>query len=515
MTKTTEGPPLNQDGIIKRYEKRIRKTCKVANQTEERLKMQQTALLHFKIELSRHVLKLQEMASDPEAQKRLKEIRHKLQQVDKIVPYLGKYIAVNRQAEMQTVAILKETCTMELQKMSRSPSKETFRSPKTTTSTATTSKTASKKSTELLKDQHSHSIVDGSPGSELNVLREESIPEEQEEVDEEPTSLSTSQLVSSQSAEPLAQKEVAASVVPAAVYEQENPYASLSDLKKPNSNGEVPTKPKSNYAQLDFSQFPAVGVLRPPSVRYAEVQIGPFGRGKIVEESLVPGPSNLTKSSLVAELPANRSGEDLSLLQDTTLTPENAVLSSSLSVTQKQSISPSPPPTSAPPPPPTEAPPPPPTEDFTHTPPLSPIASNQTPPIHRNNASPSSPQHTVFTSKQFDSTKSPSPSSSVLSTGTVEASKSPPPPVARKPSVKHSSTPTHRPVSQELNGHRNSSGSDVVVNGGSDSSRVSGEFASPKHECMSVIEGAPSLMDRIKVRVCVCVCVCVCVLLQE
>lgn len=80
------------------------------------------SLLHFKKELSRHVVKLQELciSGDPHAMKRLKSIRTKLLQLDKIVPYLGKYISVNRQAEMQTIAVLKESCTVELQKLSQS-----------------------------------------------------------------------------------------------------------------------------------------------------------------------------------------------------------------------------------------------------------------------------------------------------------------------------------------------------------------------------------------------------------
>ena len=76
-------------------------------------------MLHVKRELSRLTIKLQERASkgDVHAQKKLKEIRVKLQQVEKILPYLAKYVAVNRQAELQTVAILKESCTVDVQKL--------------------------------------------------------------------------------------------------------------------------------------------------------------------------------------------------------------------------------------------------------------------------------------------------------------------------------------------------------------------------------------------------------------
>jgi len=105
--------------VIHRYEKKIRKTHRVANLTEQNLKQQQSSLLHFKRELSRLTVKLQEMAStgDKHAEKRLKAVRVKLQQTEKIIPYIGKYIMVNRQAEIQTVAILKETCTVDLHKL--------------------------------------------------------------------------------------------------------------------------------------------------------------------------------------------------------------------------------------------------------------------------------------------------------------------------------------------------------------------------------------------------------------
>lgn len=91
----------------------------MANLTEQNLKQQQTSLLHFKRELSRLTSKLQEMADkgDEHAAKRLKNLHVKLQQIEKIIPYIGKYIMVNRQAEIQTVAILKESCAVEVQRV--------------------------------------------------------------------------------------------------------------------------------------------------------------------------------------------------------------------------------------------------------------------------------------------------------------------------------------------------------------------------------------------------------------
>ena len=110
---------LQQKAVVHRYEKKIRKTHRVATLTEQNLKLQQNSLLHFKGELSRLTVKLQQMAStgDGHAEKRLKQVRIKLQQIEKIIPYIGKYIMVNRQAEIQTVAILKETCTVDLHRL--------------------------------------------------------------------------------------------------------------------------------------------------------------------------------------------------------------------------------------------------------------------------------------------------------------------------------------------------------------------------------------------------------------
>ncbi|CAI7991521.1 hypothetical protein GBAR_LOCUS766 [Geodia barretti] len=114
--ETSGSPPQH---IIRKYEKKVRKTHRVANVTEQNLKRQQASLMHFKRELSQTTGKLQELANkgDEHAIKRLKSVRVKLQQIDKILPYIGKYIMVNRQAEIQTVAILKESCTVDLQRV--------------------------------------------------------------------------------------------------------------------------------------------------------------------------------------------------------------------------------------------------------------------------------------------------------------------------------------------------------------------------------------------------------------
>lgn len=54
------------------------------------------------------------VSGNEHAKKRLRSIKMKISQVDKIVPYLEKYVSVNRQAELQTISVLRESCTMEL-----------------------------------------------------------------------------------------------------------------------------------------------------------------------------------------------------------------------------------------------------------------------------------------------------------------------------------------------------------------------------------------------------------------
>lgn len=209
---STKQVDLFQDLIIRRYEKRIRKTHRVANQTEQKLKKQQTSLLHFKKELSRHVVKLQELSNsgDPHAMKRLKSIRSKLLQLDKIVPYLGKYISVNRQAEMQTIAVLKESCTVELQKLSQSMNR-------------------------TMPVHESKGLLDCSF----------------------PSLLPASELAADESRD----RQV-----------DENPYASLTEVKQEANTSRV--KLRTNYAELDFQKIQTSESLRPPSVKYSEVRIG-------------------------------------------------------------------------------------------------------------------------------------------------------------------------------------------------------------------------------------------------
>ena len=108
-----------KQAIVHRYEKRIRRTHKVASQTEQSLKQQQSQLQTVKDELSRCIAKLEEKVhlGDNQALVKIKDAELRIQQVAKILPYLSKYIQVNKQAELQTVAILRESCRVELSRV--------------------------------------------------------------------------------------------------------------------------------------------------------------------------------------------------------------------------------------------------------------------------------------------------------------------------------------------------------------------------------------------------------------
>lgn len=265
-----------QEAIIHRYEKRIRKTRKVANQTEQKLKKQQSSLLHFKKELSRHVLKLQDLSSsgNPHAQKRLRNIRSKLVQLDKVVPYLGKYVNVNRQAEMQTIAILKESCTMELQKLSQG------------------------------ERENKDGIKVFNKRPEKSLLRN-------------PTALPTQHDSHFDNAsQPAAAIRDISSLT-------ENPYASLTEIQK---EAAVNGPKRSNYAELDFHTIRTIDNIRPPSVKYSEVKIDSLGMGKIQSEQFYSG----SLPSVTVQRNISQEKDDGSIC-DATLTPENASLLNNLS----------------------------------------------------------------------------------------------------------------------------------------------------------------------------------------
>ena len=484
-TGKLDNPQAQQDATIRRYEKRIRKTRKVANQTEERLKLQQTALLHFKKELSKHIVKLVELANggDPQATKRLKNIRVKLQQLDKIVPYLGKYIAVNRQAEMQTVAVLKESCTMELRKMSRSPAKEGGLKPSPRGHRGTSPLSKSLK-TEGIKEEENENAEQQDEGTTEKTVAESVVTRKAEGSGE-------AAMVTSEDHKNEEGERVAAVVV------EENPYASLSEIR---NQAEAERKPTSNYAQLHFSQSGGAAKIRPPSVNYCEVKINPVGRNIILTPDTINQQYDEDREMEHQQPPTilEESQEHLSL-QDTTLTPESAALEASTSSTSSHSprrpLSPVPPPSHPAPPPPSEDSP---RHQNYQTPPVSPIAHDSCD-GKENGELETSTVAVAEISSPVSTTQAQSTTVTTELRRAETKAKSPPPPVAKKPTSKQS-TPVHK-ANNDLT---HSTSSQNGLEGSGKVRPVSGDVScSPTHRDMvSAMDGAPSLMDRIKVCKC-------------
>ena len=104
--------------LIDHFEKHIHKTQKVSQTTEKNLKKQQDQLKTVQDKFTEHIKRLESLPNASEtSQAKVKEMKIKNAQIAKILPYLEKYILVNRQAELQTVAILKENCIVKCQEL--------------------------------------------------------------------------------------------------------------------------------------------------------------------------------------------------------------------------------------------------------------------------------------------------------------------------------------------------------------------------------------------------------------
>ena len=467
-----------QDAIIRRYEKRIRKTRKVANQTEQKLKRQQAAMLHVKRELSRHTTKLQELASkgDAHAQRKLKEVKLKLQQVDKIVPYLGKYVAVNRQAELQTVAILKESCTVDVQKLKGSVKsrQETAAETQEVSSSSANGTSAPNRddTSESTVTVTSHSIQNGKSDPDSHTAssqdKQQAIPEgNSQDVESTAIPVITDKLMS---------KNLHDIATPGGTYETESPYAPLSAVRPAalvSSNG----GPSRDYARLDFSHVTTASAVRSPSVNYAQVNIDSLTGAPVIVDSsktIKPQSGASDVSSTVANkkqhLPVKNSEHTDSALNsppleaapcehpelEDTLTPENATSCG-----------------------------------FSRTPPLSPIRSQP----GENNTS---------------STELHSASPVVTAVKQLQSPKRAPPLVAKKPSVRQS-TPSHQhrasaspshssqPAGVHNTTEQNQEENCTSVSNASGETCQRTPSADSTKDALIVTEGTPSVMDRIKV----------------
>lgn len=342
----------------------------MANLTEQNLKQQQTSLLHFKRELSHLTSKLQEMADkgDEHAMKRLKNLHIKLQQIEKIIPYIGKYIMVNRQAEIQTVAILKESCAVEIQRLKMKgngavPQRSGGLSPNaaelhdSTPNTSTHPKLNTHLETHFEETETSSTAGTEPPTPQVatespsQVLQSSMQMQPSLEVETLPSvSVHTALLDKPQKMQPdppyanltAIQTEVVqiqdqmststdrnenqgenvespyASVRPVDTNSSKNQEVCYTEVKKSVSPISPPKSPSSNYAELDFGRMQQK-TSTPPSSRlnYIQVEFDP-NKGRKFKE----GPSSSQARDTEATL-ADSVDEGKSLLEKT-LTPENA-----------------------------------------------------------------------------------------------------------------------------------------------------------------------------------------------
>lgn len=466
-----------RDIIVHQYEKKIRKTRKVADRTEQTLKQHQAALIHFKKELSRHLTKLQQLSNEgnPQATRRVKEVRTKLTQVNKILPYLSKYVAVNRQAEIQTVAVLKERCNVELTEWQKGgaskPSDEKVpasSSPKSQTTKAAPVESAT-----------AEGAVAASAQTETPLsVQDAAFFESKAAPSHGQTAQSTTDASTSRDATltpPTAikvgvQPAGEATTAPPTSTQEENQYAALSVARPPHL---VESSSRGNYAKLDLlpSSVPSASHQK-PTVNYVRVNFDPVKGAVIVNEpkknevdadqvpqSLVPGPQAVSSSS-PKTFPQRRS------------------------------------------PCPTEPPPPPPPSSDQSVPVPSSVATSTATALTSSTGSASTDASS--SQQELDRVRSP-----------------PPPPVAKKPSRNGSqrsssgtptSSPMHRPQQSSGEPECGTDGRPTSItavresflrnSGGSlpenDERPLSGSLT--KKDVEQVTEGTPSVLERIQVR---------------
>ena len=511
---------LQPNAIVRRYEKKIKKTRRVADLTEQNLKFQQTSLLHFKRELSQLTTKLEEMASknDEQAKKRLKKVRVKLQQIEKIIPYIGKYIMVNRQAEIQTVAILKESCTVDLQKLKekKSVSQSTHQKlsdvPVNSTESFESSDGISLPQTQLntplethLEEAECSSIPSTEPPTPValsaesfsqtakpyvkladkldsslqgSVFPQVAVPL-MENASQATTQTNAAQskltdppyenLISARSEAAKFQESSNADKENGQSLKEESPYATLASVRPGEFNGntKVTKDPPTEYARLDFTRMSAgtssststSTQFSPSSLNYVQVDFDPTKQRPIMKEKIVRN-QVVKNADLESSTDLNMDSSDM---MDKTLTPESA------SESAKQ-------------------------------PSLSPIKSES---FDEPKTKASAMQDAIKLFQTSTPIKVPH-----------NTSKAAPPPVKRKPKMV---TPSHvagSPNAQHIHASSSveSSPSHIVLRRRSsdiDSIRLSEDSTSPSHincsdrtmEAQSITAGTMSVMDRIKVNI--------------
>ena len=90
----------------------------VSHKADQNLKQQHMALLYMKRELDKHIRRLDERVQDgnEHAMAASQTLASKVVQIEQVLPYLEKCIKVNRQAELQTIAVLQKVRDEDLSK---------------------------------------------------------------------------------------------------------------------------------------------------------------------------------------------------------------------------------------------------------------------------------------------------------------------------------------------------------------------------------------------------------------
>ena len=90
----------------------------VSHKADQNLNQQHMALLYMKRELDKHIRRLEERVRDgnEQAMAASQTLASKVLQIEQVLPYLQKCIKVNRQAELQTIAVLQKVKDEDLNK---------------------------------------------------------------------------------------------------------------------------------------------------------------------------------------------------------------------------------------------------------------------------------------------------------------------------------------------------------------------------------------------------------------
>ncbi len=278
--------------VVTHFEKRIKKTRKMANQTEDSLKKQREQLSTLKEKFLEHIERLKTSPNETEtSQKKMKEMEVKFAQISKILPYLEKYMQANRQAEMQTLAILKEGCTVKLQQL-----ESRYR-------TRSSSMSVGPQIGKLERRMSMPADTRTSPGSSKRLKK--IVKEKQVTVEETQSEIADTSTTLSQPEEKTT-NETSQRTDPA--FLEEPAYAEVGHMQKKHSR--EPSLPE-NYVKLQLNQHATSTINQSPGggVEYSTVQVNPKNR----PAPSVPDNTPDTTTSLPLSNDTNTNSQDRGL----------------------------------------------------------------------------------------------------------------------------------------------------------------------------------------------------------